>query len=100
MTPEERTQDRLCDGLTPHLALIASKRTHHEPLDTADVLAQQTWAASCLDWEQKRRRRTPQKSPHPAAFVVPAPPRITTHCTTDAWWGRYHSSISTSCTTP
>jgi hypothetical protein len=98
MTPEERAQHDQCESLTPHLALIASKRAHHETLDAADLAAEQTWQASCRNWEKIRTLRTPQKSPNPAAFSVPAPPRITTDCWTDAWWGYSHSSISTSCT--
>jgi hypothetical protein len=98
MTPEERAQDRLCDSLTPHRALIASKRAHHETLDAADWAAEQTWQTSCRDWQQTRALRTPQKSPHAADFSVPAPTRITTDCWTDAWHGSSHSSISTTCT--
>jgi hypothetical protein len=78
MTPAEQTQDRLCDSLTPHLALIDSKRAHHEPLDAADHAAEQTWKASCRDWHKTRTLRTPQQSPSPEAFGVPPPVTITT----------------------
>lgn len=98
MTPAERTQDRLCDSLTPHLALIASKRAHHEPLDAADQAVQQTWSASCLHWQKTRTLRTPQQSPSAAAFAKPAPERVTVDCWTDARWSWYHSTMHTSCT--
>ena len=98
MTPQERAQDHLCDSLTPHRALIASKRAHHETLDAADQAAQQTWQTSCLDWQHTRRLRAPQKSPPATAFSVPAPTTLSTACWTDSWWGRSYGSIRTTCT--
>src|SRR4030095_3818977 len=102
MTPAERAQDGLCDRLTPHRALIASKIIHREPLDSADLAAQQTCETQrCRDWELTRARdgtrtpaqRQPQSSPPPAAFVVPSVPRPLVDCVTTWSSGLYSSRL-------
>src|SRR4029434_10886385 len=98
MTPAERAQDGLCDRLTPHRALIASKIIHREPLDSADLAAQQTWETQrCRDWELTRAQRQPQSSPPPAAVVVPSVPRPLVDCVTTWSSGLYSSRLTTTC---
>src|SRR4029434_6015558 len=46
---------RLCDSLTPHQALIRSKRQHHEPIDAADEDALRVWQTSCREREHEQR---------------------------------------------
>jgi hypothetical protein len=98
MTPEERAQDAVCDRLTPHRALIASKIRHREPLDSADLAAQQTWQNSCQGWEHQHRTRQPQSSPRPEAFLVPTVPPPTVTCWTDTWGWGLTSGSRTTCT--
>jgi len=98
MTPEERATDTLCEQLTPHRALITAKMRHREPLDSADLAAQQTWQTSCHGWEQQRRTRQPQASPPAAAFSIPSAPTSILQCWTETWGTGMTSGSRTTCT--
>jgi hypothetical protein len=84
----------LCDSLTPHMALIASKRLHHEALDAADWDAEQTWKTSCLEWDKQQRQA------REAEAQARALPRSSTtiDCVTTSSEGRWSSRVTTTCT--